>query len=200
MINKETLYKGLIGERFILNNSKDRNWKVVPASLEEDIHYGVDIYIDDKPVDIKNTLEIYIANIDKGSGTLKVRHPFKTASKALYYCFVKVEESEPTKGEILEYISVNDKLKEYLKEDQIENFYKKIQEYDNKPIKSFAVSTAQASFRFKQFLTPYLAENVVIKYIETESGVSFTFYRLKGSKTNENTNTPQSGEVINVTV
>lgn len=175
VINKESLAKGNKGVEFCKEYFKE---KFIQATVEEDITQGIDCFIDGKAVDVKNTQEVFFAQINKTNHTFSIRHPFKSSTKATHYCFVKVED-KIEEGELVELIEVKEKILQFIKDEMYDNFLTRLQMFDNKGTKELGVSFSQAAYQFKTMLLPYLKEGISVKYLENSSDYSFTFYKLK---------------------
>jgi hypothetical protein len=192
-IPEKYLKIGNQGVDFAQKYFEEKNISFIKTTKEEDIVTGVDCYIDNIPVDVKNTKDLYICQIHKNTSLVNVRHPYKNTSKATHFCFVQVSEK---KQEFIEMIEIREKLLEYFdSEEKLNSFLAELQNLDQTPFIQHGVTLAQACYKIKMLLQSYLNSSSLISYIEPSAHIDEISFKLVKRK--KLTSTDSAKEVLN---
>lgn len=176
-IPEKYLQIGAQGVDFAQQHFENQNITFVRTTKEEDIITGVDCYIDNIPVDVKNTKDLYICQIQKTSGMINVRHPYKSNSKATHFCFVQVTDK---KHEFITLIEVRKKLLEFFdSEEKIDMFLADLQSIDRTHYTDYGVSIAQTCYKIKLSLQKHLNSSSFISYTEPQTDADEVSFCLK---------------------
>jgi hypothetical protein len=186
IIPEEFLKKGNQGVAFIKQMCEKNKIKFVLASKKEDLTLGIDCYIDEIPTDVKNTEDIYICQILLNTGTVNVRHPFKTNSKATHYAVCKVA-ADLNKGKLIEHVNIDERLlRDFIKDkENLKAFKQAIQTLQNKKIKELGLHLNHACINIKSQISKFLKEDIGLSYDEptqAENEISFKFYKKRKTK------------------
>jgi len=160
--------KGIAGEVFVKKYCKENNINYTATSETQNREEGIDCYIDNIAIDIKNTDCIYFLQIDF-NGTFLARHPFRDSSKATHYCFVDVNEKGD--GKFKSFVPItNYLLDNYFNNAQdLESFKEALQAMNNKSCFEYGSSIEQAAFVVKKTLTPYLKNSYIFYNINRDT-------------------------------
>lgn len=179
VIPLESLKKGEEGVEFLREHCVLNALSFKEATIEEDLHLGIDCYVEGKGTDVKNTPDLYFLQVYVESGQINVRHPFKITTKAEQLAQIKVNKQ----GEKEVLVS---NIKELLSSDycKSEEHYNRLLEYLQSMERQHwnckgHVSLAQFLFKIKDYVSSaFLKENVKIMYQGPGDGVEECSMRM----------------------
>lgn len=175
----ESLKKGEEGVEFLREHCVLNALSFKEATTEEDLHFGIDCFIEEKGTDVKNTPDLYFLQVYVESGKINIRHPFKKQTRAEQLAQIKMNKQ----GEREVLIS---NIKELLSSDycKSEEHYDRLKEYLQSMEKQHwnckgHVSLAQFLFKVKEYISSvFLKENVKVLYQGPGEGVEECSMRM----------------------
>lgn len=196
--------KGELGEYLAYSWLYSQKLDPVKVSKKIDIEAGVDLYSLNKEgmhvkIDVKNTLDIYFANLDNETGKLLVRHPFRENSRATDFLILQENSDETSITVDVLYFG---KIEKYFSETIFKDWtcYKKfthcIQSLNNSHWSDKAVSKSQFLFSLKKELLAYVKEEYTIVYSDPNYPNCFLKVCLKRPSKQEEDVHIQSDKII----
>lgn len=177
---------GKLGEEFVKNYCKTNNIPFRKASKLEDLHWGIDCFINEQPTDIKNTKDIYLLQI-LSDGLISLRHPFRETTKATHYCFVNVSDKKDYQNEWVELIKIDTKLeRDFIETSKLWELKKYLYSINGKHWKDFHQTLAGACLSLKKRLLTFCKTEVYLRYGSVEhSRDNQIFFKMTKEKSKE---------------
>lgn len=174
---EETLKKGQLGESFLkwyCVEAKNITYK--KASEEENLHSGIDAWIEGVGSDVKNTNKIYLGKYSLKYEKFFVRHPFRENTKCTNYIILDMDEKSSKFG-----IKYNGEIKAYLTNkyfkgpDELEAAIKLLQSFEKKDFEELGFRSIDQMLidTKKKFLKNFLQPSVYCGYNSVSDGVKF---------------------------